>query len=233
METNWKCTVGQCDSVFALLTQTNTKTDAKEEFVVLVGHGFVCFFRLCSPFTRSLQTAHAIASRIGKQVKIENSLCEFLGANWYDRDPLIDVPHSEMLQMVSYSFSPTYFRTGQNSFPTLCPFVNKPQLQIDPNYKSLHTPSFPEPKSNLATRYCIALSLIIPQHCFAFPTIRTIILCGHGFASPHITKALIPGFRAKSVGYTGLTELVRNEGAEEWCVIREGDRSHLQAGFGG
>ena len=47
----------------------------------------------CSPFLRTVQTAHAVADRIDAPLLIEDGFCEWLNPEWFSSKPELLLPH--------------------------------------------------------------------------------------------------------------------------------------------
>ncbi len=77
----------------------------------------------CSPFLRTVQTAHAVAEALNLNVKLEHGFCEWLNPAWFDKQPEF-LPISEL----SASFpriDKAYTTRTMPEFPETLPEVVK------------------------------------------------------------------------------------------------------------
>ena len=58
---------------------------ARELAERLSGEGIEAVY--CSPFLRTVQTAHAVAELLGLPLQIEHGACEWLNPEWFSRAP--------------------------------------------------------------------------------------------------------------------------------------------------
>lgn len=156
----------------------------------LAGEGVRRIF--ASPFLRTVQTASAVAERIEAPICIEHGAGEWLKADWFSAPPTFPTP-----------------REMARRFP-----------RVDPGYRSLVEPDFPESWRQHLQRGAQAARALTDRFEQDF------LVVGHAAGIISMVRGLLGNGRVEvGTAECSLTMLVRRQGG--WRLQLNGDTSHL------
>ncbi|MEJ2032548.1 MAG: histidine phosphatase family protein [Deltaproteobacteria bacterium] len=146
-----------------------------------------------SPYLRAIHTAQLCAAGKNLPIKIEDGLGEFLEPAKFTAQPVL-LSRKELARRFS----------------------------IDPSYRSIYEPEFPESKPVLLARCRTVIETILAR------TSGNLLLVGHGASCKALIYTLLGRQLKLKVPLCSLTQLVEENGA--WHLRLNGDTSFLSGG---